>query len=139
MDSVSPRRVHHIDVVVRDLALAVERFAKILGSDPDSYERLVERGVDLARFRVGETWLILVQPTRDDGPVAEYLDVHGEGFFHIGLEVSDVGAAADRLTARGVRLASTEPRFGVDGWRLVDIELDETCGAMMQLVEEGEG
>lgn len=138
MTASVPRRVHHIDVVVRDLDQAEERYRRVLGVEPLPRERLPGRGIDLVRFRIGETWLILVQPTDEDGPVARFLHAHGEGFFHMAIEVEDIEAHARALKSRGVPLVQEEPRIGIDGWKLIDIELDETLGAMIQLIEPPE-
>ncbi len=138
MISSVPRRVHHIDVVVHDLDRAVDRYRRVLGTEPLPRESLPGRGIDLVRFRIGETWLILVQPTDEDGPVAVFLREHGEGFFHMAIEVDDIEAEANALQAREVRLVNTQPRIGIDGWKLIDIELEETLGAMIQLVEAPE-
>ena len=54
------------------------------------------------------------------------------------LEIDDVESRADALAAAGVRLTTTAPRLGLDGWKLVDVDVSETCGAMVQLVEEPE-
>lgn len=139
MASSEPSRIHHIDIVVRDLSSATERFRRILGIEPRERETLASRGIELARFLIGQTWLILVQPMSEDGPVADFLRQHGEGFFHMAVEFDDVEAQARTLSQRGVRLVQPYPRIGVDGWKLVDIEIDETFGAMMQLVESPEG
>jgi len=138
MISSLPKRIHHIDVVVHDLDRAVERYRKVLGVDPSPRESLPGRGIDLARFRIGETWLILVQPTQPESPVMRFLEDHGEGFFHMAIEVDDVESSSRNLRAQGVRLCNDTPRIGVEGWRLVDVEMDETFGAMVQLVEVGE-
>jgi len=132
------RRIHHLDVVVGDLDRAEERYRTVLGIEPRPRESLPERGIDLVRFRVGESWLILVQPTDESGPVARFLAEHGEGFFHVALEVDDIEERARALDEAGLRLTNTEPRTGVDGWKLVDVEIDETFGAMIQLVEDPE-
>ncbi|MEX1311541.1 MAG: VOC family protein [Candidatus Sulfomarinibacteraceae bacterium] len=138
MNATTPRRIHHIDIVVRDLDKAETHYRKILGIEPRARESLDGRGIDLVRFKVGESWLILVQPTRDDSPVAAFLDTHGEGFFHMALEVEDIERAAHELRDQEINLVNGEPRIGVDGWKLVDIELGETFGAMIQLVEAPE-
>jgi len=135
MARATPRRIHHIDIVVEDLDHAVNQYRKVLGIEPRPRESLPSRGIDLARFRIGETWLILVQPTRADSPVAAFLAHNGEGFFHMAIEVDDVEGAADALKAVGVRLVNETPRAGVEGWRLVDVNIEETSGAMVQLVE----
>ena len=138
MNATAPRRIHHVDIVVEDLEQAEARYRKILGIEPRPRESFVDRGIDLVRFRIGETWLILVQPTRDDSPVADFLGRHGEGFFHMAFEVDDIEGAVRSLQDRKVELVNHEPRVGVDGWKLVDIELDESLGAMIQLVEAPE-
>ncbi len=138
MTSSVPRRIHHIDVVVRDLDRAEDRYRRVLGIEPLPRESLPGRGIDLVRFSIGETWLILVQPTSDQGPVAVFLEEHGEGFFHMAIEIDDIEREARALSARNVRLVNREPRIGIDGWKLIDIELDETLGAMIQLVEAPE-
>ena len=60
--------------IARELGLPI-RYVGV-GEQVGSFFK--ERGIDLARFRIGETWLILVQPTRADSPVAAYLEQHGE-------------------------------------------------------------
>lgn len=130
------RRVHHIDFVVHDLDRAADRFAKILGRPPEPRESLPDRGVDLVRFAMGDIWIILVQPMRQDSPVTAFLDQHGEGFFHIGYKVDDIEAETKRLKAQGIGLVNDSPRRGVEGWQLVDLEMEETFGVYTQLVEE---
>ena len=129
------KRIHHLDFVVRDLERATERYRLILGQEPLDRESLPERGIDLVRFRVGDTWLILVQPTRDDSPVMDFLRRHGEGFFHIAYEVDGLEAVGRSLQAEGIGVVNEVPRRGVEGWRLVDLEMADTLGVMTQLVE----
>lgn len=139
MTESTPKRIHHIDFVVRDLDHAVAQYRKVFGIEPGERESLPSRGIDLARFRIGETWIILVQPTRSDSPVMEFLERYGEGYFHMALEVDDVEVAAGEMRARGVRLTNETPRIGVEGWKLIDVDMEETLGAMMQFVQQTEG
>ncbi len=128
--------IHHIDFVVRDLERATQLYRKILGREPLQRESLPSRGIDLVRFRVGETWIILVQPLSGAGPVADFLRRHGEGFFHIAYQVDgDVEATGRSLADDGIGVVNPEPRLGVEGWKLVDLEIEDTLGAMIQLVE----
>ena len=131
------RRVHHIDFVVRDLDAAAERFSVVFGRRPGPRERLEHRGVELVRFDLGNLWILLVHPV-GPGPVREFLEAHGEGFFHIAYLTDDLEAEAERLRGAGIRLAAAAPRRGVDGWRLLDLAMEETFGVMTQLVQEPE-
>ncbi len=116
-------------------AFATDRYRAILGREPLERESLPDRGIELARFEVGETWLILVQPVRDDSPVAEFLRRHGEGFFHIAYEVDDAEAKGRALAEQGIGVVNEVPRRGVEGWKLVDLEIEDTLGVMTQIVE----
>ena len=78
---MSLKGIHHIDYVVRDLDRAVAQYRKLFNVPLEKRERLESRGVDLARFRLGNTWIVLVQPIREDSPVKRFLDEHGEGFY----------------------------------------------------------
>lgn len=133
------QRVHHIDFVVRDLNVAAERFARVLGRRPGPRERLVKRGVEVARFDLGNVWIILVQPVREDSVVMRHLKRHGEGFFHIAYLTADLDAEVRRLKEAGVELVDETPRCGLENWRLVDVAEEETFGATTQIIQEGSG
>ena len=94
------------------------------------------------RFELDNVWIVLVQPLAElaepaaKGPVRDFLEKYGEGFFHIGLQVDDVSAEAARLEREGVGLVSRVPRRGVEGWQLVDLDMDDTFGVYLQLVQD---
>ncbi len=127
--------IHHIDYVVRDLDRAIGQYERLFDIKMQQRERLESRGVELARFQLGLIWLVLVQPVNDNSPVKRFLDEHGEGFYHIAYQVEDVQQAASELKAKGVELMNEKPRLGVEGWKLVDLQMHETFGLMTQLVE----
>jgi methylmalonyl-CoA/ethylmalonyl-CoA epimerase len=129
------KRVHHINFVVNDLEAAIKRYEEILGVPVHAREGLESRGVKLARFRVGEVWIVLVQPISDEGVPADHLRRHGEGFFLISYEVDDVEQAAQDINAKGVQFLNEEPRQGISGWKLMDLDPDDTFGAQIQLTE----
>ena len=133
--AIELKRVHHIDYVVRDLDRAVAQYQRIFGVPLASRERLESRGVAVARFQLGETWIALVQPLRADSPVQRYLEEHGEGFFHIAYEVDDIENAVRDLKTQDVRLVNETPRRGLEGWKLVDIDPREMFGVETQLVQ----
>ncbi len=132
--SHSVRGIHHINFLVRDLDTAIERYQMLLGMAVTARESLPQRGVDTARFRVGDTWLVLVQPTGDGVP-AQHLEQHGEGFFLLSLEVDNLERSSAAL--QGTALATGAIRDGLDDWRIVDLEPTETFNAQIQLAEEG--
>jgi len=129
------KRIHHINFIVQDLEKALKRYRVLFGEPAGEPEILPQRGVKLARFRVGEVWLILVQPLTDEGVPARYLKKHGEGFFLISGQVDDVGKAASLVSSRGIGVLDEHPRQGLDDWKVMDLCSEDLFGANFQLVE----
>ena len=113
----------------------VRRIYRVLFGEPvGEPELLPQRGVKLARFRVGELWLILVQPTGEEGVPAQFLKEHGEGFFLMSCQVEDIRKAADLASSRGIRVLDKNPRQGLEDWQVMDLSSDDLFGAYLQLV-----
>lgn len=125
--------IHHINFLVRDLEAAVARHRRLLGSEP-VFESLPTRGVETARFKVGETWVVLVQPTATESAPARHLAEHGEGFFLISYRTDNLEEYLDALESRGMDRPREKPRKGIANWRVVDI--DESSGVLSQIAEE---
>jgi methylmalonyl-CoA/ethylmalonyl-CoA epimerase len=129
--------IHHINFVVRDLDAAEARYRAFFGLGPALREALPGRGVLTARFRVGESWLVLVQPLDEEGEPARHLREHGEGFFLLSFGVEELDRAVARVAAAGGRFTSDQPRPGLDSWRVIDLEPADTFGATLQLTGQG--
>lgn len=129
------KRIHHINFLVRDLDSAIQRYRILFGDPVGEPETLQQRNVKLARFKVGETWLILVQPIGDEGVPAQHLKKYGEGFFLISCQVDDVRKTADVLKSEGFDILDQEPRQGLDDWKVMDLCREDLFGVDFQLVE----
>ena len=129
------KKIHHINFIVKDLAKAVERYRILFGEPVGEAEMLPQRGVKLARFKVGETWLILVQPVDADGLPARYLKKNGEGFFLMSCQVGDVRKAAGLVSDKGIKVLDQLPRKGLDDWQVMDLSPDDLFGADIQLLQ----
>jgi methylmalonyl-CoA/ethylmalonyl-CoA epimerase len=127
--------VHHINILVRDLERARTRFAQAMGVEFGPLETLAARGAVASRARIGATWLVLVQPTDPHGVPGQRLAARGEGVFLISFGVADLDAAIASLAARGVACTTSEPRRGLDDWRIIDTVLGDEFGVELQLCE----
>ncbi len=128
-------KVHHINFLVKDLEAAVGRYQTLFDIQPDATSTLAARGVRTARFKLGDVWLVLVQPTNPDSVPGRHLAEHGEGFFLISFQVDDVESASATLQERGGRLLQKAPRQGLGDWRVIDLDPADTFGAQMQFTE----
>ena len=125
--------IHHINFLVRDLAPAVEKHRRLLGIEP-IYESLPGRGVETARFDVGGTWVVFVQPTGDEGVPARHLKTHGEGVFLLSYGTDDLETCLEGLERQGIPQTSGSARRGLSDWRVTDV--GEEGGVVLQVAEE---
>ena len=126
-------RIHHLTFVVRNLQESVRRYQGDLGIGSIETQPLPTRGVLTARFRVGATWIVLVQPIDAGEPMTRLLE-HGEGLFLVSYEVKDLYAALAELESRGAARAGPV-REGLEGWLVVDIATNANPGALTQLCQ----
>ena len=130
--------IHHLNFLVRDLEVAVQRYQQLLGVSEVLYGDLAGREVRTARFRVGDVWWVLVQPTTTGSVAARHLEQHGEGFFLLSLEVASLDAAMAQVTSAGGEFTSAEPRQGLADWQVIDLNAEQFFGAQLQLCESSD-
>ena len=121
---------------MKDLDVAVQRYQQTLGIGDMLFGDLSQRGVRTARFRVGETWIVLVQPTDPEGVPGKHLAEHGEGLFLLSFEVDSLAEAVGDIKRRGGQVLAEQPRQGLEDWEVVDLDPEQTFGAQLQLVEQ---
>lgn len=128
-------RIYHLGYAVEDIDAAASFYAGNFGVEPSEKEVVEEQGIVATMFRVGESWIELVQPTRPDSPVGKFLAKHGEGFHHVAFQVDDLEAALAGLKAQGVYLIDEKPRIGAGGTRMAFLHPKGAFGVLTELVE----
>jgi len=128
--------IHHINFVVRDMELAIQRYQALLDCGEFTHDELAERSVKTARTKLGETWLILVQPLDAHSIPAKHLRDHGEGFFLLSLACNDIEFEQQRIEQHPDLDFPTPVRTGLDEWRVRDLSIECLFGAQVQLTQE---
>jgi methylmalonyl-CoA/ethylmalonyl-CoA epimerase len=128
--------IDHVAIAVRDLDAAIAWYAEAFGATVAHRERVESDGVEEALLAVADSYVQLLTPTRDDSPVAKYLDAKGEGLHHIGYRVADCGVALDAARAAGVRAIDAAPRPGSRGTTVAFLHPKTSFGTLIELVQE---
>jgi methylmalonyl-CoA/ethylmalonyl-CoA epimerase len=71
--------------------------------------------------------------------VARFLEKKGPGFHHLALEVDDIEAERDRLSALGLEPLSEEPFTGAGGKRVLFFHPRTTGGVLLEICQPGPG
>jgi methylmalonyl-CoA epimerase len=128
--------IDHVAIAVRDLDAAVAWYAETLGATVAHRELIETDGVEEALLKVADSYVQLLTPTRDDSPVAKYLERRGEGIHHVGYRVSDCAAALASMQAAGATTIDAAPRLGSRGTTVAFVHPKSAFGALIELVQE---
>ncbi|MDP8901110.1 MAG: methylmalonyl-CoA epimerase [Actinomycetota bacterium] len=128
-------RIDHLGYAVRDLEAAARFYEENFGARPSEPEVVEEQGIVATMFRVGESQIELVQPTRPDSPVGKFLEKRGEGFHHVAFQVEDLEGVLAELKGNGVDLIDESPRVGAGGTRMSFVHPKGAFGVLTELVE----
>jgi methylmalonyl-CoA/ethylmalonyl-CoA epimerase len=136
------RGLERVALAVPDLDEAQSFFEDWFGAEFQPEEHIEDMGIRYRPFRIGESMMELLQATREDSPVARYLDHHGgPGVHHITFEVEDLDSALAELEIRGGRIASRHeysPGESFEGyvWREAFVHPKDAFGVLIHLAEK---
>ena len=129
-------KIEHIGIAVKDLEAANRTYAALLGIAHYKTETVESEGVDTSFFRVGESKIELLAATREDSPIAKFLEKRGEGIHHIAFEVKDIRAELQRLKGEGFVLLNEEPKKGADNKMVCFVHPKSANGVLIELTQE---
>lgn len=129
------KRIEHIAIAVKSMAQSREIFETKLGLNLEYEEHLPQYNTRLAMYPIGQTYIELLESDGDNTDTARWITEHGEGLFHICLEVEDIEDALDELKRKGVKLIDEQPRIGHANSRIAFIDPKSTGNVLIELVE----
>lgn len=129
------KRIEHIAVAVKSIAAMRDILENKIGIEMEYEERLPEYSTSLAMFPVGETYIELLESDRADTGTSKWIAEHGEGLFHICLEVEDIDAAVEELRGKGMTFLQDEPRPGHGNSRIIFLDPKATGNLFIELAE----
>ena len=128
--------IDHVAIAVNDLDAAIAWYRDVLGATVEHRETVESDGVAEALVRVADSYIQLLTPTRDDSPVAKYLQQRGEGLHHVAYRVADCAAALEAVKASGARVIDEAPRPGSRGTIVAFVHPRAAFGTLIELVED---
>ena len=128
-------RLNHVAIAVPDLEAAAARYRKAMGAKVSAPQDETDHGVRVVFVELANTKIELLSPLGPDSPIAGFLRRNPQGgIHHVCLEVADILAARDRLTASGTRvLGDGKPKIGAHGKPVLFLHPKDFDGVLMEL------
>jgi methylmalonyl-CoA/ethylmalonyl-CoA epimerase len=130
------RKVEHIGVAVKNLAISIPVFEKILNTPCYKTEAVESEKVNTAFFKKGESKIELLESSDENGVIAKFIEKKGEGMHHIAFDVEDIEAEMKRLQAEGFVLLNEKPKLGADNKLVCFLHPKGTNGVLVELCQE---
>jgi methylmalonyl-CoA/ethylmalonyl-CoA epimerase len=128
-------KVDHIGIAVKDLAVSIPLFERLLGTSCYKTENVASEQVETAFFLQNGSKIELVQSNQADGVIAKYIDKKGEGMHHIAFEVPDILVEMERLKKEGFTLLNEDPKKGADNKLVCFVHPKDCNGVLIELCQ----
>jgi methylmalonyl-CoA/ethylmalonyl-CoA epimerase len=130
--------IAHVGIAVRSIEEA-RGFWEALGLRVEHVEEVPDEGVRVAMIPCGESRIELLEPTRDDSPIAAFLSKRGPGIHHLCLATDDLPADEGRLREAGFTLLREQSGTGAGGSRVQFVHPRSAGGVLVELAEGDPG
>ena len=91
------KKIEHIGIAVKDISASNELFSKLFGEPHYKVEAVESEGVKTSFFKIGENKIELLEATKEDSPIAKFIERRGEGIHHIAFDVENIEEEIIRL------------------------------------------
>lgn len=129
-------KLEHIGIAVKSLGVSDALFAKLLGKESYKQESVEREGVVTSFYAAGESKIELLEASKEESPVAKFIDKKGEGIHHLAFGVEDIRSEVERLKKEGFQFISEEPKEGADNKLVVFLHPKSTNGVLVELCQE---
>lgn len=129
-------KIEHIGIAVKNLKDSNELFAKLFGEPHYKIEEVAREGVNTSFFKVGENKIELLEATKEDSPIAKFLEKKGEGVHHIAFAVDDIELEIKRLQGEGFKVLNETPKQGADNKLVAFLHPKSSNGVLIELCQD---
>ncbi|WP_152040320.1 methylmalonyl-CoA epimerase [Salinigranum salinum] len=125
-------RLDHIGIATTDAAALADLYVDLF----DATVAHIESGdIDFVFVEVDGSYFEFLEPVDVGTDIGQYIQEHGTGFHHVGIEVDDLPAALEHARDLGVDLIDDEPRPGAWGHDIAFLDPDSTGGLLVEFFQ----
>lgn len=129
-------KLEHIGIAVKDLRVANQTFASLLGKEHYKVEVVESEGVKTSFFDLGGVKIELLESTRENSPISRFIEKRGEGIHHMAFQVSDIRASIQAYRDKGFEVINEVPTLGADNKMICFLHPKSTSGVLIELCQD---
>src|SRR5690606_18705751 len=128
--------LHHIGIAVRSLDEALPAWTEGLGLELLGIDEVPTEGVRVAALRAGSTRIELLEATREDSPIAKFVQKRGPGLHHLAFRTGDADRTIRVLAEAGAPLLDETPKPGAHGTQVAFVHPRWLGGVLAEIVQD---
>jgi methylmalonyl-CoA/ethylmalonyl-CoA epimerase len=129
-------KLEHIGIAVKSLKNAHSIFETLLGREHYKIEEVASEGVRTSFFEIGGVKIEFLEATRDDSPIAKFIEKKGEGVHHLAFAVSDIHRSMEDYKKKGFEVINEAPKKGADNKMICFLHPKTTGGVLIELCQD---
>lgn len=129
-------KIEHIGIAVKSLDSSNKLFKQLFGKAHYKIETVKSEGVNTSFFQVGPNKIELLEATKEDSPIAKFIEKKGEGIHHIAFAVEDIEQEIQRLKKEGFIVLNETPKKGADNKLVAFLHPKSTNGVLIELCQD---
>jgi methylmalonyl-CoA/ethylmalonyl-CoA epimerase len=129
-------KLEHIGIAVKSIDESNKLFARLLGSEHYKIEEVASEGVRTSFFNVSGVKIELLEATREDSPIAKFIEKKGEGIHHLAFEVADIRKSIKEYQDKGFQLINPVEKKGADNKMICFLHPKTSGGVLIELCAE---
>jgi methylmalonyl-CoA/ethylmalonyl-CoA epimerase len=133
-------RLMKIGIATKDMDRTAAILADALGVVPTEAFAHQPSGMRFRILKLGDFYFEVMEPTGSEGPIAQFIEQHGEGLQHMTFKVSDIEQTMADLKGKGAHFTSSAPvklNSALGPMEFVFMTPRKSNGVLIQLMELG--
>lgn len=127
--------IDHVGIAVRSLEERIPFYRDVLKLGEPEIEEVIDQKVRTAIFHTGGSRVELLEPLEDSGPIASFMDKHGEGIHHLALKSRGIDGDIAAVMDSGHRMIDPVPRDGAGGAAIAFVHPKSTGSVLLELCQ----
>lgn len=129
-------KLEHIGIAVKNIDQSNKVFAKLLGREHYKMEEVESEGVRTSFFEISGVKIELLEATREDSPIAKFIEKKGEGIHHLAFDVKDIKKSIEDYQEKGFQLINPIEKKGADNKLICFLHPKTSGGVLIELCQD---
>ena len=99
-------------------------------------ETVESEGVRTSFFQLAGVKIELLEATRQDSPIAKFIEKKGEGIHHLAFSVSDISQSIQSYQKKGFEVINEVPKRGADNKIICFLHPKTTGSVLIELCQD---